>query len=108
VDDARAEGRARDDARGELAAFGGLGLGLAGWLARGAADLCGTEADTVGRGVVRTPGAGLNVATESIAPATRQMARMLASRGMIVPFLVSGPASRFRARRRRWARSSRW
>jgi hypothetical protein len=72
------------------------------------ADAVGRVADAVGRGVVRTPGAGLNVATDSIAPATRQMARMLASSGMIVPFLASGPASRLRARRRRWARSSRW
>jgi hypothetical protein len=71
-------------------------------------DAVGRVADAVGRGVVRTPGAGLNVATDSIAPATRQMARMLASSGMIVPFLASGPASRLRARRRRWARSSRW
>jgi hypothetical protein len=82
------------------------GRGEAGQVAD--ADAGGRVADAVGRGVVRTPGAGLNVATDSIAPATRQMARMLASSGMIVPFLASGPASRLRARRRRWARSSRW
>jgi hypothetical protein len=41
-----------------------------------------------------------------MAPATRQTARMLASSGMIVPFLVSGPVSRRSLRRRRSARSS--
>jgi hypothetical protein len=67
------------------------------------------EAAVVG-GWVRSAGdvAGLNVATESIAPATRQTARMLASSGMSVPCPVRGPASlRTRLRRRR-ARSSRW
>jgi hypothetical protein len=51
---------------------------------------------------------GLNVATESIAPATRQTARMLASSGMIVPCPANGDVSRRSRLRRRLARSSRW
>jgi hypothetical protein len=54
------------------------------------------------------PLAGPNVATESIAPATRHTARMLASSGMMVPLPRSGPASRRSRLRRRFARSSRW
>ena len=66
------------------------------------------EAAWVGAGV-RTPGAvaGLNVATDSIAPATRQTARMLASSGMIAPCPARGPASRRSRLRRRLARCSR-
>lgn len=58
----------------------------------------------------RDPLAGLSVATESIAPATRHTARMLASSGMMVPlpFPRSGAASRRSRLRRRFARSSRW
>lgn len=52
--------------------------------------------------------AGLNVATDSIAPATRHTARMLASSGMTVPRPAKGPASRRSRFRRRFARSSRW
>ena len=52
--------------------------------------------------------AGLNVATDSIAPATRHTARMLASSGMTVPRPANGPASRFSRFLRRLARSSRW
>lgn len=52
--------------------------------------------------------AGLNVATESIAPATRQTARMLARSGMMVPLPRSGADSRRSRLRRRFARSSRW
>ena len=55
--------------------------------------------------------AGLNVATDSIAPATRHTARMLASSGMTLPWAAKGakgPASRRSRLRRRWARSSRW
>jgi hypothetical protein len=55
--------------------------------------------------------AGLNVATDSIAPATRHTARMLASSGMTVPRAANGPnglASRFSRFLRRFARSSRW
>ena len=52
--------------------------------------------------------AGLNVATESIAPATRQTARMLASSGIMVPWPAKGDASRRSLLRRRLARSSRW
>jgi hypothetical protein len=110
--DARAEGRglvpgleADGRAPGVAVALARSGRGDGGRVADADAD--GREADAVGCGAVRPPGAGLNVATESIAPATRQMARMLASSGMIVPFLASGPASRFSLRRRRWARSSR-
>jgi len=51
--------------------------------------------------------AGLNVATESIAPATRQTARMLASSGMMVPCPAKGEVSRRSRLRRRLARSSR-
>ncbi len=67
------------------------------------------EAAAVGRGV-RSEGdvAGLNVATDSIAPATRQTARMLASSGMMLPCAAKGPASRRSRFRRRCARSSRW
>lgn len=67
----------------------------------------------LGLGVVRSAGgvAGLNVATDSIAPATRHTARMLASSGMTLPRAAkgaNGPASRRSRFRRRMARSSRW
>ena len=55
--------------------------------------------------------AGLNVATDSIAPATRHTARMLASSGMRLPRAADGakgPASRRSRFLRRSARSSRW
>jgi len=52
--------------------------------------------------------AGLNVATDSIAPATRQTARMLASTGISVPRPATGPVSPRSRLRRRCARSSRW
>ena len=55
--------------------------------------------------------AGLNVATDSIAPATRHTARMLASSGMTLPRAAkgaNGPASLRSRFRRRMARSSRW
>jgi hypothetical protein len=52
--------------------------------------------------------AGLNVATDSIAPATRHTARMLASSGMTVVRPAKGPASRRSRSRRRFARCSRW
>jgi hypothetical protein len=66
------------------------------------------EAAAVGRGMW-SPGAvvGLNVATDSITPATRHTARMLASSGMAVPRPAMGPASRRIRSRRRFARSSR-
>jgi hypothetical protein len=69
--------------------------------------------ELVGLGVVvRSAGgvAGLNVATDSIAPATRHTARMLASSGMTLPRAAkgaNGPASRRSRFRRRMARSSR-
>jgi hypothetical protein len=59
---------------------------------------------TLSAGVV----AGLNVATDSIAPATRQTARMLASTGMTLPGAPNGPVRRRSRFRRRFARSSRW
>lgn len=66
------------------------------------------EAAAVGRGVWSAGAvAGLNVATDSIAPATRHTARMLTSSGMTVPRPAKGPASRRSRSRRRFARSSR-
>lgn len=109
-----------------------LGLGLldeAGgrevWLARAADTLVtngrvgaagvffGPRIEVLGLGVVRSAGgvAGLNVATDSIAPATRHTARMLASSGMTLPRAAkgaNGPASLRSRVRRRMARSSRW
>lgn len=72
----------------------------------------GLEAPAVADGrVVWSAGAvaaGLNVATDSMAPATRHTARMLASSGMTVPCPANGPARRRSRCRRRCARSSRW
>ncbi|HET9974483.1 MAG TPA: hypothetical protein VFQ68_40065 [Streptosporangiaceae bacterium] len=51
---------------------------------------------------------GLNVATDSIAPATRHTARMLASSGMTVPGPENGPVRRRSRFLRRCARNSRW
>jgi len=104
----------------------GLGLldeagGREAWLAR-AADTLVTNGrvgaagvlpriDVVGLGVRSAGGvAGLNVATDSIAPATRHTARMLASSGMTLPRAAkgaNGPASRRSRFRRRMARNSR-
>jgi hypothetical protein len=42
---------------------------------------------------VAGPVAGLNVATDSMAPATRQTARMLASSGITVPCPANGRVS---------------
>ena len=69
--------------------------------------------EVLGLDVVRSAGgvAGLNVATDSIAPATRHTARMLASSGMTLPRAAkgaNGPASRRSRFRRRTARCSRW
>jgi hypothetical protein len=52
--------------------------------------------------------AGPKVATDSMAPATRQTARMLASSGITVPCPANGRVSVCSRRRRRMARSSRW
>jgi hypothetical protein len=76
-------------------------------------DCCGAgrsvEVAAGGRGVCSAGAvAGLNVATDSIAPATRHTARMLASSGMTVGRPARGPASRRSRSRRRFARSSRW
>jgi len=69
----------------------------------------GRVAVAVGRGVFSAGViAGLNVATDSIAPATRHTARMLASSGMTDPRPAKGPASCRSRFRRRFARSSRW
>jgi hypothetical protein len=51
---------------------------------------------------------GPNVATDSIAPATRHTARMLASSGMIAPCPPNGAVSLRSRVRRRCARCSRW
>ena len=72
---------------------------MAGWREDAVAVGCGDWSD----GAV----AGLIVATESIAPATRQTARMLASSGMMEPRAANGAASRRILLRRRFARSSR-
>ena len=52
--------------------------------------------------------AGPNVATDSMAPATRQTARMLASSGIRVPCPANGRVILRSWLRRRLARSSRW
>jgi hypothetical protein len=98
------------------------GLGVAVWPegpALAEAEAAGLEAELTDRvleavavgGLVREwlPGlvAGLNVATESMAPATRHTARMLASRGSTVP-CPNGAVSRRSRFLRRWARNSRW
>src|SRR6266702_5560846 len=87
-----------------LVADGLVADGRAGTLERGV-----TGAVAVGR-VVWSAGAvaGLNVATDSIAPATRHTARMLASSGMTVPCPANGLVSRRSRFLRRCARSSRW
>ena len=67
------------------------------------------EAVAVGECVgVAGPDAGLNVATDSMAPATRQTARMLASSGITVLCPANGLVSLRSLLRRRRARSSRW
>jgi hypothetical protein len=120
--DARPEGFGRvgeADGRAERAGLLAAGLLVAGLLGVGllgvgllvAGLLAGRviEAVAVGRGVCPAGDvAGLNVATDSIAPATRHTARMLASSGMTVPRPAKGPASRRSRLRRRFARSSRW
>jgi hypothetical protein len=68
----------------------------------------GLEDAAVGWGRVAGAVEGLNVATESIAPATRQTARMLASSGRMLPCPPNGDVSRRSLRRLRRARSSRW
>jgi hypothetical protein len=78
-----------------------------------ALDRCAADARPEAAGAEGRPGrsrpvAGLNVATDSMAPATRQTARMLASSGITVPGPENGAVSRRSRRRRRRARSSRW
>jgi hypothetical protein len=94
------------------------GEGLAEWLARWVALTAGELGGRAGDVAVADPAgcsagevAGLNVATDSIAPATRHTARMLASSGMTLPRAAkgaNGPASRRSRILRRCARSSRW
>jgi hypothetical protein len=80
-------------------ATAGLEAGVAGWL---------EDAAVVGFGVCWDGAVeGLMVATESMAPATRQTARMLASSGRMEPRAANGAASRRILLRRRLARSSR-
>jgi hypothetical protein len=81
------------------------GLGRTEGLVRGRTGR-GLEAAEVGCGRVAGAVAGLNVATESIAPATRQTAKMLASSGMMVPCPAKGDVSRRSRVRRRRARCS--
>jgi hypothetical protein len=59
-------------------------------------------------GRVPDAGDGPNVATDSIAPATRHTASTLATRGMTVPCPRSGAVSFLSRFRRRRARCSRW
>ena len=78
-----------------------------------AAEPCGLDGATdaavaEGRLGFPVPLSGLNVATDSMALATRQTARMLASSGITVPCPPNGPVSLRSRRRRRSARSSRW
>ena len=89
--------------------------GLAEWLARyealAAGELGGRAEDVAVAGLEgcsTVEVAGLNVATDNIAPATRHTARMLASSGMTLPRAANGPASRRSRFLRRSARSSRW
>ena len=92
----------------------GLVESLARWGALAAGEVGGRTEDVAvaGRGVCSMGEvAGLNVATDSIAPATRHTARMLASSGMTLPRAADGakgPASRRSRFLRRSARSSRW
>jgi hypothetical protein len=78
------------------------------------AEACGSdrsEPEAVVAGewlLVAGPDAGLNVATDSMAPATRQTARMLATSGITAPCPANGLVSLRSLLRRRWARSSRW
>jgi hypothetical protein len=91
-----------------LVPVGLVPVGLAEVCERGGAGLAAPVA--AGGRVGLSAGAvdGLNVATESIAPATRHTARMLASSGMTVPGPENGPVSRRSRFLRRCARSSRW
>jgi hypothetical protein len=92
----------------------GLAEGLARWVALAAGEVGGRLEDVavaclVGRSAGEV--AGLNVATDSIAPATRHTARMLASSGMTLPGAAKGANGRASRRSRflrRCARSSRW
>jgi hypothetical protein len=77
------------------------------------AEACGLDRRpeaAVVDGLLRVAGAvaGPNVATDSMAPATRQTARMLASSGITAPCPANGLASLRSLLRRRRARSSRW
>jgi hypothetical protein len=105
-------GRAVRPAGAELAGAELAGAGLAGTelagLDRGAADRSPEAAVADGWLWLSGPVAGLNVATDSMAPATRHTARMLASNGIKVPGPRNGLVSRRSRCRRRWARSSRW
>jgi hypothetical protein len=95
-----------------LAADGLAAAGLAADALDGAAA-CGLDRRpeaAVVDGWLGVPGAvaGLNVATDSMAPATRQTARMLASSGITVTCPANGLVSLRSLMRRRRARSSRW
>jgi hypothetical protein len=77
------------------------------------AEVCGLdrsepEAVAAGEWLLVGAVAGLNVATDSMAPATRQTARMLASSGITAPRPANGLVSFRSLLRRLRARSSRW
>ena len=102
------DGRAAEGLAAEALAAGAVAAG-----ALDGAEACGLDRRpeaAVVDGLLRVAGAvaGPNVATDSMAPATRHTARMLASSGMTVPCPPKGAVIlRSRVRRRR-ARSSRW
>jgi hypothetical protein len=90
-----AEGFAEPDGRAVRLAGAELG-----GVDRGEADRRPEAAVADGRLWVSGDVAGLNVATDSMAPATRQTARMLASNGITVPRPANGAVS-FRSLLRR-------
>ena len=102
------DGRAAEALAAEALAAGAVAVG-----ALDGAEACGLDRRpeaAVVDGLLPVAGAvaGLNVATESMAPATRQTARMLASSGITAPCPANGLASLRSLLRRRRARSSRW
>ena len=108
---AEPEGRAvplPDGRAAEALAAGAVAVG-----ALDGAEACGLDRRpeaAVVDGLLRVAGAvaGPKVATDSMAPATRQTARMLASSGIRAPCPANGLVSFRSLLRRRRARSSRW
>ena len=102
------DGRAAEALAPDAVAAGAVAAG-----ALDGAEACGLDRRpeaAVVDGLLRVAGAvaGPNVATDSMAPATRQTARMLASSGITAPCPANGLASLRSLLRRRRARSSRW